>query len=140
RQPAANDNYAYTINTVAITNAVGTNDYEPDGQTMTYTPLNGPAFGSFVMSPDGNYTYTPDGSSTGTIDIEYLVCDDAVSALCDTAELYIYVDITNVQPNPLPDSIYVTGITLVDTTVATNDSDPNGNMDPNGFHFLSGGN
>ena len=78
RPPAANDNYAYTINTVAFSNTVGANDIEPDGQVMSYTLLNGASMGVIVLNANGNYTYTPDGFSSGIDTIKYLVCDDAV--------------------------------------------------------------
>ena len=140
RRPASNDNYAYTINTVAISNQVGQNDFEPDGQPMTYTALNGPSFGGLVFNSDGTYTYTPDGFSTGLITIDYLVCDDAILTLCDTSTLYITVDITNVPPNLEQDTVYCAGITPTNGDVSTNDMDPNGNLDPNGFTLLSGPN
>ncbi len=140
RRPASNDNYAYTINTSAISNQVGQNDYEPDGQVMTYTALNGPSFGGIVFNSDGTYTYTPDGFSTGLITIDYIVCDDAAVSLCDTSTLYITVDITNVPPIPEQDTVICAGITPTPGDVSANDMDPNGNIDPSGFTILSGPN
>src|SRR6185369_15425854 len=117
-----------------------TNDIEPDGQPLSYSMVTGPAYGSIVFNGNGSYTYTPDGSYIGNVTITYSVCDNSTPVRCDTAVLTINIDITNVPPNPLDDTITTVGITPYNGTVATNDSDPNGNINPNGFTKLSGPN
>ena len=139
RPPGANDDQFSTINTFAITNSVAANDdVEPDGQPMTFGLLSNPAFGSVVFNSDGTFTYTPDGVFVGDEFFTYEACDNVTPPMCDTALVTISVLTSNVPPNAVADTIVTYGITPYNGTVATNDSDPNVNLNPNGFTMITG--
>ncbi|UYQ94638.1 Ig-like domain-containing protein [Chitinophaga horti] len=78
------------------------NDFDPDGDVLTGTPLGQLTKGTFTTNPDGTYTYTPARNFNGTDSIYYVVCDPA--GLCDTG--LIRLIITPVNDAPVASPIY----------------------------------
>ncbi|WP_185155617.1 Ig-like domain-containing protein [Rudanella paleaurantiibacter] len=76
---------------VSATGTVAANDYDPQGQPLTFTKLAGPTSGTVVFSPTGSYTYTPAAGFVGGTSFSYQVCDNASPALCNTATAYLTV-------------------------------------------------
>ena len=84
-----NNTYANT----SISGSVATNDFDTEGHTQTYTPIDTTdANGNhLVLNSDGTYTFTPGTDFTGTLVYTYTVCDNGTPQACDTATLTIEV-------------------------------------------------
>ncbi|MBL4585702.1 MAG: tandem-95 repeat protein, partial [Flavobacteriales bacterium] len=129
--PVAVDDFNNTLVDTPVSGNVVTNDTDPDGDnlTVTTTPISGPSNGTLTLNPDGSYTYTPDPGFEGEDTFTYVVCDDGIPTLCDTADVTISVipvTVDNDPPVANPDA-YVTqeGIP-VGGNILVNDSDPDG--------------
>ncbi len=93
---AGNDSGVTNIDTPVVIDVLS-NDGDPntdDELSVTYTTI--PANGTMFFS-DGSYTYTPFPGFEGTDYVFYVLCDDGVPVLCDTA----YVAITVLGDAPL---------------------------------------
>ncbi|MEM6722997.1 MAG: Ig-like domain-containing protein, partial [Bacteroidota bacterium] len=89
---AVNDTLSVVENNVLMGD-VSPNDFEPDGETMTWstTPVSGPSNGSILINPDGTFTYTPNPGFNGMDTVAYQVCDQTIPPFCDTALILITV-------------------------------------------------
>jgi hypothetical protein len=89
---AINDTNITTLDTAVMGNVL-TNDYDPDGGTLTVnsTPVVAPSHGTLDLSANGNYTYTPFSGYIGEDAFTYLVCDNGAAPLCDSATVYLAV-------------------------------------------------
>jgi hypothetical protein len=131
RGPVAVDDINGTLVNVPVGGNVLTNDYSPSGNALTVntTPLTSPVNGSVTLNANGTYTYTPNLDFVGIDGFEYVVCDDNVPTLCDTALVTITVidpTLSNDPPVANPD-FYVTYVDVpVSGNVLNNDSDPDG--------------
>lgn len=68
------------------------NDTDPDiGDVLTATTtlVTNPESGTYVLNADGTGCYTPGSGYLGDTFIDYQVCDDAVSPLCDTGRVFL---------------------------------------------------
>lgn len=125
---AVNDINGTLVNTPVDGNVI-TNDYDPDGDNITVTLLSTPPNGSVSLNPDGSYTYTPNPGFDGEDVFTYILCDDGIPSLCDTAEVSIeVVPISTGNEPPVAQDDYA--VTYVDVPVSgnvlTNDDDPDG--------------
>ena len=127
---ADDDNYTTNVN-IPITLPVLDNDSDPDaGQTITITLITDP-LGEAVIIGDTTIAYTPPAGYTGTDFFEYVICDNGVPQLCDTAYVTITIDpaagpLVDAQPDidftnintpveiDVLDNDFGTGITIVD--------------------------
>lgn len=113
---ANNDFYSTNEDTPLNIGAPGvqSNDYDPDGTTLTSTIVTGTSNGSVVLNPNGSFTYTPNANFNGTDTFVYAICDAGIPlpSLCDTAIVVITV-------NPVNDPPFVP-----DTTVTTPEDTP----------------
>jgi len=131
--PLANDDLVSTLeNTPVIVNPLG-NDTDPDGDLLTVTILNGPSTPGSSAGPvnaNGTIPYTPAPGFTGVDSIQYQICDDNVSPLCDLAWIYITVspgfDSPNAPPIATNDYTAIDEESVATYNVLTNDTDPNG--------------
>lgn len=89
---ALNDTLSVVEDNILIGD-VSTNDFEPDGETMTWntTPITDPTNGSIILNADGTFTYTPDPGFNGMDTVAYEVCDQTLPPFCDTALILITV-------------------------------------------------
>lgn len=96
----ANDDAGTGKQNMPISGNVSTNDTDPQGntQTVTITPVTGPAHGSVVLNANGNYIYTPNNGYIGPDKFVYTTCDNGTPAACDQATVYL-----TVQAPPAPD-------------------------------------
>jgi large repetitive protein len=108
-----------------ILNFVSNNDFDIDGDVLTYSVLQETVNGIIKLALDGSYTYTPNLDYHGTDTMIYVVCDNAIPSLCDTAMLVITINPNNDPPLALNDEIITPEDNSVSNTVASNDSDPN---------------
>ena len=125
---AVNDINGTLVDTPVDGNVI-TNDYDPDGDNIIVTLLDGPDNGSVTLDPTGTYTYTPDSGFDGEDVFTYVLCDDGIPSLCDTAEVSIEVVpiSTGNEPPVAQDDNAITYVDVpVSGNVLTNDSDPDG--------------
>ena len=78
------------------------------------------------MNPNGTYTYTPNSAFFGNDTLIYVVCDNGIPSLCDTAIVVIGVNVQNVSPLAADDNFSTNEDTPLSADVSLNDSDPNG--------------
>jgi large repetitive protein len=129
---AVNDTIAGPEDLV-ITNTVATNDTDKDSNLnpTSFVTIDMPTHGTIVMNPNGSYTYTPSNNFNGVDSVHYKVCD--TKGGCDTATLIITITPVNDKPLAVDDAIATTMDSPVGSTLATNDFDIDGNLDPNSF-------
>ena len=126
--PVAQDD----VNTIAEdTQAIGTvatNDSDLEGGVLSFTSLISTKYGSIVLNADGSYVYTPNANFNGKDTLTYQVCDNGTPVLCDTAKLIITVTPVNNKPVAIDDATTIAEDTQANGTVATNDSDIEGDL------------
>jgi large repetitive protein len=129
---AVNDTIAGSEDLV-ITNTVATNDTDKDSNLnpTSFVTIDMPTHGTIVMNPNGSYTYTPSNNFNGVDSVNYKVCD--TEGVCDTATLIITITPVNDKPLAVDDVTTTTMDSPIGSTVATNDFDIDGNLDPNSF-------
>ena len=119
-----NEAFGMLMNT-SYSNSVATNDTDADGESLTYN-FNFTAQGSFVGLPNGTFTFTPDLNELGEILVPYTACDG--SAVCANGLLTINIALVNGSPVLVNDESFVYQDQSVSSTVAANDSDPDGHV------------
>lgn len=127
--PVAVDDINATLVNVPVNGNVITNDYDPDGDNISVTLLDNPSNGSVVLGSIGAYTYTPAPGFSGEDSFTYVLCDDGVPSLCDTATVTIQVVpiSSGNEPPVAQNDAAVTNVDIpVSGNVLTNDSDPDG--------------
>ncbi|MRX48556.1 Ig-like domain-containing protein [Pedobacter puniceum] len=82
-----------------ITETVARNDYDVDGDFLTFTRLTSPMHGSITFSGNGSFTYVPNRNFVGRDSIRYRICDPL--GLCDTATV-LYLVQPRVMVNLIP--------------------------------------
>ena len=125
--PIALDDYESTNEDTPLIGTVAINDKDTEGDALTFTAItNVPTTqGVLVLNSDGTYTFTPALNFNGVVTVSYQVCD---ATLCDTATLTITVNPINDAPIAADDNISTDEETPVSGTVATNDSDIDGDI------------
>ena len=129
---AQNDNGVTYIN-VPLTSNVLSNDFDPEGNTLTVntTPLTSPTNGTLVLNANGSYTYTPNNAFVGQDAFSYVVCDNGVPSKCDTASVVLNIlnnttgGTGNQAPTPSDDAYETFKNVTVTGNLKTNDTDPN---------------
>ncbi|HEX7366833.1 MAG TPA: Ig-like domain-containing protein, partial [Pelobium sp.] len=109
-----------------VSGSLGNNVTDPEGDPLSYIITNPPAGGNLTINPDGNYTYTPEKDFSGTVTFDYQVCDN--KGLCDQATVTIVVSPLNDAPIAKDDTFSIQKNGQINQTVATNDSDPDGDL------------
>ncbi|MGB1207183.1 MAG: Ig-like domain-containing protein [Chitinophagales bacterium] len=101
------------------------NDSDSDeGQEITTTLLTDPVYGELVENSDASVTYTLTTAGFEGFDyFQYIVCDNGLPVLCDTAFVLIGVGQTNIPPNAVDDVVSTTINNYIDIDVLENDSD-----------------
>jgi large repetitive protein len=135
-KPVAVDDTNTTPEDVPVNGTVATNDTDVENNIdpAGFTKIKDPTRGIVVFNTNGTYTYTPNLNFNGTDTVTYRVCD--LGGLCDTAILVLTITPVNDTPLAVNDTITTVGGIPFNGTVATNDSDVDGNLDPSGFTKL----
>lgn len=108
--PIAQDDFSFApINTPISINLLE-NDTDAEGDVMTIVWLNQPVHGTVVLV-DSTITYTPNTDFNGTDYLTYIICDNGLPALCDTAYVTILVQ------DIAPDTLYANVETPEDTPI-----------------------
>lgn len=129
--PIAEDDFNNTLVNTPINGNVITNDSDPDGDNIAVSPtlVDTPDNGSVTINPDGTYTYTPNLDYEGEDSFTYVLCDDGVPILCDTAEVAIEVvpiTLGNEPPIANDDVAQTLQGVPVTSNILVNDDDPDG--------------
>ena len=120
--PVALDDTASTVHNTVLNASVTGNDSDPEGNTLTYSLTSGPAHGSVTVNANGTYTYTPTAGYVGADSFTYTANDG--NGGTDTA--VVNITVTNAAPVAVNDSASTAYNTVLNASVAGNDSDPNG--------------
>ena len=130
--PNAVDDVATTDEDTPVDIFVIGNDSDAEGplNTSSVTVYNGPANGSTTVNPvTGEVTYTPDPEFSGIDSFQYVVCDQATPALCDSALVTVTVVDVNDPPVASDDAASTNEDTPITIDLTANDTDPDGSID-----------
>ena len=88
--PVAVDDY-YEVPCGDLFGNIILNDSDPDGDEITVNPVpvTPPDSGYLELFPNGNFEYIPFEGFFGTDSFQYVICDNGIPSLCDTAWVYI---------------------------------------------------
>jgi len=126
--PVAIDDVVFGGLNLSVNGNASTNDFDVDGDTLSYSVVSGPDSGSVVFNNDGTFTYTPNNNFIGNDTIYYAVCDNGTPVLCDTAFIVVGVNTINLAPIATDDAGFTTPEdTQLNGDVSLNDFDPNAN-------------
>jgi len=84
---AVDDNNSDFVNTVQIIDVI-TNDFDPDGDTITICDFTQPSNGSVALV-DGMFVYTPNPDYVGTDSFTYTICDENGNMSTATVDITI---------------------------------------------------
>jgi hypothetical protein len=125
RPPVAGNDAATTLEDVAVTVSVLTNDADPDGDTLVISSYDDrSAFGGDIECGATTCTYSPAINYNGSDTFRYTVSDQRGGL--DTATVTVGVTPVNDAPVARPDAATTSVDTSVIIYVLTNDSDPEG--------------
>jgi gliding motility-associated-like protein len=124
--PIAIEDMATTPQGTPVSINVLANDSDPDaGDVLTITIISEPVNGTVVVSGDSTILYAPYPDFEGIDYIAYMICDNGIPSLCDTAYVVITVGDGNMGPTAIDDQVCTTGDPL-EVDVLNNDEDENG--------------
>ena len=89
----AADDYANTLENLAVSGNVKMNDTDAEGDIQTIVAQNTTlaGVGTLVLNATGAYTFTPEPGFRGPVNFKYTVCDNGTPSACAEATLYILV-------------------------------------------------
>lgn len=129
--PVANSEYYVTAQDQLISQVapgLKANDYDVDGDAVTFSPVSLPLHGSLSLSNSGSFSYTPDAGYTGLDSFTYKLCDPGGACSSDAKALF-FVGSSNVAPVPANDGYTINQDMALDVNAASgvlqNDNDPN---------------
>ena len=107
-KPVAVDD-RYNAGCYSVSRNVMDNDYDIDSDNLLINtnPLTPPNHGSLIIDPDGLINYFPNEGFIGIDSFEYVICDEGVPSLCDTAKVYIDVDCNQETRDPLDCELFI---------------------------------
>lgn len=100
--PVAGDDENFTYQDIMVTGNVYDNDYDLDGDELTYSIVSGTPDGTWNLQTNGDYTYMPNQFVIGVEELVYQVCDE--DGMCTTATLTMYVIFLNDAPQANDDT------------------------------------
>jgi gliding motility-associated-like protein len=89
--PVAVNDTTTTSGGTSIDIPVMDNDWDPDDDNIFVSVVSDPQHGTATINSDGTITYTPDEGFVGIDSFTYVICDDGIPQMCDTATVYITV-------------------------------------------------
>lgn len=128
--PVANNDNANVNEDGSATFSVTANDSDPDGNLDpgSASATSSPGNGTLTNNGGGSFTYTPDTNFNGSVSFIYRVCD--MDNACDEATVNIQVAPENDSPVANDDSVSLNEDTPTTFNVTDNDSDVDGNLNP----------
>jgi uncharacterized protein YjdB len=91
------DDFFNTYQETPVSGNVKLNDYDPEGDLQTVTPVGSAlipvqiAGGKYFITSNGDFTFTPDRGFTGPTSFVYQTCDNNIQPECATATVNIFV-------------------------------------------------
>jgi gliding motility-associated-like protein len=128
--PVANNDNVKTAMNNSVVVSVQLNDKDVDGNALTTSLPSGlttPNHGTVNVNPNTkDVTYLPYPGFTGTDSFQYVICDNGIPSLCDTAMVYVIIDPTKANNPPVAnnDDTTTTNNQSVTIHVLNNDTDP----------------
>ena len=123
--PRVRTDYARTDeDTTVVTGNVLANDYEVEGEDMTFEGFAQPEHGTVVYNNDGTFTYTPDENFNGSDRFSYTLSD--IHGARETGWVRVTVDAVNDAPEAAGETVNLNEDVPVNIDVLTNDSDLDG--------------
>ncbi|CAN5230856.1 hypothetical protein BH09BAC1_BH09BAC1_29360 [soil metagenome] len=95
--PVAIDDSVSTPHNTAVEVDVKDNDIDPESNTMTVTGAYNNTGGTNMLNTNGTVTFTPTNGFSGAASFNYIICDDGVPSLCDTATVRVQVGSAPIQ-------------------------------------------
>jgi large repetitive protein len=121
------DNYTVCFNTTHTLNVMS-NDIDPDGNPLSLNSIligNSPS----LFSNNGtSIIITPTPGYIGNFSFDYIICDNGIPGLCDTATVNVTVVPCNIPPVAVNDAYTVPCVATTTFNVIANDFDPDGNI------------
>jgi hypothetical protein len=111
--PVAVNDFITIPKDTSVVISILNNDSDENGDSLTATIISYPNNGIANINPDGTITYTPVGGYEGNDTFTYLICDDGVPSLCDTAIVVITIVGVNRPP-----------VATDDIDIVTNENEP----------------
>lgn len=121
--PVAVDDNVFGEQNDVVEYNVGVNDYDVDGDNLSFALVAEPEFGEITFNADGSFTYSPTIGFYGEDSFQYSVCDQE---LCDTAMVYLYIDQVLFGPEAIDDFYSVNQGSTLSGDVSENDNMHNG--------------
>jgi hypothetical protein len=115
------------------------NDSDPEGllDPASIQIVSGPANGALVVNADGTVDYTHDGAETLSDSFTYTI-RDAGGTVSNTATVSLTVTPVDDAPSAADDSGIVAEGGTLNVDLASNDTDPEGLLDPASIQIVSG--
>ena len=106
--PVTSDDF-FSTGCISISRNVLDNDLDKntDNLIVNTNPVTPSNHGTVIIDPDGTINYFPNEGFIGIDSFEYVVCNNGIPSLCDTAKVYIKVDCNEVNPNPLECELFI---------------------------------
>lgn len=108
-KPIALDDRYYS-GCFSISGNILDNDWDDDGTenlNVNTIPLYPPNHGEVTIDPDGMIYYYPNDGFIGIDSFQYVICDNGIPSLCDTATVYIDVDCSMENPDPIECELFI---------------------------------
>ena len=132
--PKATNSTANVIGNSVFSGSVVSNASDIDGNLNPngFSTTDNPLRGTIKMNANGSYTYTPTPNFSGIDSVHFKACD--LGGLCATATIIFTVTIAPNQPPILTNATpSVQEDIPLSGSVASNASDADNNLNPNGF-------
>jgi large repetitive protein len=120
--PVVVDDENLTFQDNFVTGTLADNDYDPDGDILTYSLVTGTPDGTIIINQNGTYTYTPNPLVYGIETIQYKACDPQGN--CAFGILTMYVQFLNDAPQANDDILFAEMNIPRSGNAATNDFEP----------------
>ena len=103
--PVAVEDEGFTYQDNSTTGDLSENDFDPDGDALTYSLISGTVNGITTIYPNGTYLFVPNQYYFGVTSMTYQVCDG--NGGCDIGLLMMYVPFLNDPPQANDDILMV---------------------------------
>jgi gliding motility-associated-like protein len=100
----------YIAGCFSVSGNILDNDWDDDGTenlNVNTIPLYPPNHGEVTIDPDGMITYYPNDGFIGIDSFQYVICDNGIPSMCDTATVYIEVDCSMENPDPIECELFI---------------------------------
>lgn len=130
--PVVNGDSYTTPEDVAINGNVSLNNFDADGDQLTYSISQAPLMGTWVLNPNGTFTYTPAPNDNGVYTAVYAANDGNGGIALGTVTFIITG--VNDALNAVNDNFIMSEDGVLNGSVASNDSDPEN--DPLSYNLI----